>query len=108
MKILQICKEALPIVVMIALIPFIENDYLLAVIYLIGSMILLSIRKQKYDIAVFIFGLIVLTISESFFILTGVEVFKRTSLFGLMPIWLPFLWAYAFVAIKRSIRIIES
>jgi hypothetical protein len=25
-----------------------------------------------------------------------------------MPLWLPFLWAYAFVVIKRAIRIIEK
>jgi hypothetical protein len=47
-------------------------------------------------------------ISESIFISTGVEKFERNSLFGLMPIWLPFLWAYGFIAIKRAVHIIEK
>ncbi len=34
MKILKIIGEALPVVAMIALIPFVTNDYLLAMIYL--------------------------------------------------------------------------
>lgn len=46
-------------------------------------------------------------IFESIFILTGVEVFQRNSLFGIMPLWLPFLWAYGFIAIKRTIRILD-
>jgi len=36
-----------------------------------------------------------------------VETFVRNSLFGLMPLWLPFLWGYGFVAIKRGIKILE-
>jgi hypothetical protein len=48
------------------------------------------------------FGFIFMTLSEYLFISTGVEVFERDSLFGLMPLWLPFLWGYGFVVIKRS------
>ncbi len=47
-------------------------------------------------------------ISEYLFIKTGVETFTRNSLFGLMPLWLPFLWAYAFVVIKRAIKILDK
>jgi hypothetical protein len=46
--------------------------------------------------------------SEYFFISTGVETFARNSLFGLMPLWLPFLWAYAFVVIKRAVIILSK
>jgi hypothetical protein len=49
-----------------------------------------------------------MTFFECIFILTGVETFIRNSLFGIMPLWLPFLWAYGFVVIKRAIAIIES
>ena len=40
---------------------------------------------------------------EYFFIKTGVKTFNRNTLFNIMPLWLPFLWAYVFVAIKRII-----
>ena len=46
-------------------------------------------------------------LSEMIFISTGVEIFVRNTLFGLMPLWLPFLWGYGFVAIKRGIKILE-
>ena len=46
-------------------------------------------------------------ISEAIFISTGVETFIRNSLFGLMPLWLPFLWGYCFVAMKRAIKILN-
>jgi hypothetical protein len=45
---------------------------------------------------------------EYLFISTGVETFNRNSLFGIMPLWLPLLWAYAFVAIKRSVILLNS
>lgn len=47
-------------------------------------------------------------ISEYFFISTGVEIFLRHSLFGIMPVWLPVLWAYGFVVISRSLKILET
>ncbi len=46
--------------------------------------------------------------SEYVFCSTGVETFVRNSLFGLMPIWLPFLWGYGFIAIKRSVLILDK
>lgn len=53
------------------------------------------------------FGFFIMFAFECLFISTGVEVFRRDSLFGIMPLWLPFLWAYGFVAIKRSIDILN-
>ena len=46
-------------------------------------------------------------IAEYFFVSTGAETFLRKSLFGIMPLWLPFIWAYAFVAMKRAINILN-
>ena len=54
-----------------------------------------------------IFGLIIMIIAEYFFIKTGVETFNRNSLVGVMPLWLPFLWGYAFIAIKRAIGVLK-
>jgi hypothetical protein len=55
---------------------------------------------------VLIFGFFIMIVAEYFFVMTGVETFRRNTLFGLMPLWLPFLWAYGYVAIKRAIEIL--
>ncbi len=77
--------------------------------YYIAIIIISLLKKwERGDITVLLFGFFALTVSEYFFILTGVETFTRTSLLGVMPLWLPFLWGYAFVAIKRAIKILEQ
>ena len=106
-KILNIVVETIPIMLMIALVPFINNDYILSIIFIIIIAISLSIKYEKKDFTFLIFGLVALTISEYIFISTGVETFNRRTLFNIMPLWLPLLWAYAFVAIKRAINILK-
>ena len=107
-KILPIGFYSLPILVMIGLIPLILNDYVLTIMYGLLIVALLSFKSERNDIIALIFGFAGITISEYFFVSTGVETFLRTSLFGIMPLWLPFLWAYTFVTIKRSLRILDS
>jgi hypothetical protein len=107
-KILQIFLNTIPIIIMIAFIPVFKNDYALTGIYFLIIFISFAIRYEKKDYLFFIFGFIIMIISEYFFISTGVETFMRNSLFGLMPLWLPFLWAYGFVAIKRAIIILDK
>jgi hypothetical protein len=105
-KTLAIIKEALPVIIMIGLIPLIVNDYFLTLLYIIIIVISFSLKRQRNDLVIFIFGFCIMIVSEFFFINTGVENFNRLSLFGIMPLWLPFLWGYAFVAIKRSVLIL--
>ena len=93
---------------MVLLIPLIANDYYLAATYIAITVISFLIKRERNDVFIFFFGLIVMTTSETFFLMTGVETFSRNTLFGIMPIWLPLLWAYGFVAIKRGVRILES
>ena len=100
--------NALPILVMISLIPFVKNDFLLTAIYILIIGLALAIKREPKDITILFFGFFVMIISEYFFISTGVETFNRNSLLGLMPLWLPFLWAYGFVAIKRGVKILEK
>jgi hypothetical protein len=96
------------IVAMIAIIPFIQNDFIIAGIYTAFALVTLAIKRQKNDLVFLAFGFICLFISEYFFISTGVETFNRHTLLGVMPFWLPFLWAYAFMVIGRCIRILDS
>lgn len=106
-KIINIVLNIIPILVMIGLIPIIQNDYLLTVVYIVIILVSFWIKKEKGDIFIFIFGFFAMIISEMIFVSTGVEVFVRNTLFGLMPLWLPFLWGYGFIAIKRGLKILE-
>ncbi len=64
---------------------------------------IIILKKEKMEEYIFLAGFGLMIIFENLFISTGVEVFVRKSLFGLMPLWLPFLWGYGFVAIKRTV-----
>ncbi len=107
-KIRNISLQALPILIMIGLIPLVLSDILLTGLYIIISIIALKIQKEKHDLLIYAIGFFFMLISETLFISTGVETFQRNSLFGIMPLWLPFLWAYGFIAIRRAIHIIEK
>jgi hypothetical protein len=106
-KIKMIGLYALTIGAMIALISVISSDYILALVYVVVAATVLTIKPERHDYAAYLLGLIGITISEYFFISTGVETFSRISLFGVMPLWLPFLWAFAFVLIKRTLHLLD-
>jgi hypothetical protein len=104
----KILLNALPVLLMIGLIPIIANDYVLTLLYIALIALFLKIKFMKGETLVFLFGFFAMMISEYVFISTGAEVFVRNSLFGVMPLWLPFLWGYSFIAIKRSIKVLNS
>ncbi len=97
----------IPIALMIGSIPWVVDDYMLTVVYAACIAGLLSVKSEDHDVLALVFGFAAITVSESFFVSTGVETFTRNSLFGIMPLWLPFLWAYAFLTIKRCLRILD-
>ncbi len=107
-KIKHIFFNALPILVMIGLIPFVANDYVLAALYAVIILIAFFIKRMSHDIFIFVFGFFTMIACEYLFVSTGVETFIRNSLFGLMPLWPPFLWGYSFVAIKRSVALLGA
>jgi hypothetical protein len=106
-KIFKIFLNTIPVLVMIGLIPVVQNDYSLTFLYVGIIFMSFYIKKIKGDARVFLFGFFAMILSELVFISTGVETFTRNTLFGLMPIWLPFLWGYSFVVIKRGLKILE-
>ncbi len=99
---------AIPILGMIALIPLVKNDAALLGMYVLIVAGTFAIRYDKRDVIFFLFGLVLLTMSEFVFISTGVEVFERSWLIFGMPIWLPVLWGYAFIMIRRAIVALEE
>ncbi len=104
----RIIIQAIPIALMLSLIPLVENEFILTGLYTITIAIAFFLQLEKRDMFIFIFGILIMTLCEYLFVSTGVETFTRTTLLGVMPLWLPLLWGYAFVAIKRSIRILEE
>ncbi len=106
--VLKLFLQAVPIIVMIGLIPLVQNDILLAGVYALIIAASFVMKYEKNDVIFLVFGFFTLLISEYFFVSTGVEVFLRNSLFGVMPLWLPVLWGYAFVAMRRGIVILEN
>jgi hypothetical protein len=104
----KIFLNAIPVLIMIGLIPYVSNDYILTGVYIVIIAITLFIKIERNDLLILIFGFLIMTASEYLFVSTGVETFNRNSLLSLMPLWLPFLWSYGFVAIKRSALILNS
>jgi hypothetical protein len=105
-KIYLIFLNAVPILIMIGLIPLVRNDYLLAIFDIAVIVVALAIKLERNEITILIAGFFIMIISEYLFVSTGVETFVRHSLFGIMSLWLPILWAYGFVAIKRGVEIL--
>lgn len=92
---------------MVGLIPLIKNDYVLTGVYVAIILFAFVLKKQKGDLVFLTVGFLAMIFFEWIFISTGVETFVRNSLFGIMPLWLPFLWAYAFVVMRRAVKILE-
>lgn len=104
----EIFYNALPILGMIGLVPLILNDYILAIICTVIILVAFWVKRSKRDISIFAVGFFIMIFVEWLFINTGVETFNRNSLLGIMPIWLPIIWGYGFVSIKRLIEIINQ
>lgn len=107
-KVLPITLNLIPIAGMLGCIPLVANDLVLAGIYVLISAVAFTVHRERSDLTVFVFGFFVMIAAEYFFILTGVETFNRVSFLGVMPLWLPFLWAYGFVAMKRAVVILGT
>ena len=104
----RIVANALPVVGMILLVPFIGDDYVLTAIYIVIILIALTIKKNKKERVFLAFGFIASFIAEALFVSTGVETFERDSLFGIMPLWLPVLWAYIFMTMRRALEALNA
>lgn len=107
-KVKKIFLNSVPILLMVSLIPLITNDFILTLAFLLIIGISFAVKKTRNEWTIFTTGFLLMIIFEYLFVSTGVELFRRNSLLGIMPIWLPFLWAYGFVAISRAVKILEQ
>jgi len=107
-SIIKIFAYLLLVAFFILLVPFFKNDYILSLIYIVLIGIYFIVDYVKKDYLFLLFGLIGMTLSEILFISTGVESFIRNSLFNMIPLWLPLLWAFAFIIMRRIITELEK
>jgi|SRR3989344_3713637 len=96
----KIIPNIVPILIMIGLIPFFTNDYYLLLSYTILIVVFLKVHYEKNEYRLLLAGIIFMFIAEYIFISTGVEIFTSKTLVN-MPIWLPILWGYGFIAMRR-------
>ena len=79
----KIFIQALPILLMIALIPYVENDYLLTAIYAGIILVALFLKRTHHDILIFCVGFVGMIVSEYFFVLSGYHSSGGTVLWSL-------------------------
>lgn len=96
----KIILNLISIIIMIGLIPILINDYLLLLVYIVIIIVSLKMHYEKNEYRLLIAGIIFMFLAELFFISTKVETFTSQTLIN-MPIWLPVLWGYGFIIIKR-------
>jgi len=98
----------LSILLMVALIPYITSDFGLGMIYISVAAATFLLGKDKKEVLFFVLGFVLLTFAEVWFVATGVETFNRDTLFLGIPLWLPILWGYAFMMIRRGIHALDD
>lgn len=99
---IPIFLETLPLLIGIFLTYlFWKNNIILLAVYLIAISIILKIKYQRGDLSAlfygFIIGLIVETIGTS---VSHYQSFANPDFLGI-PMWLPIVWAYGFMLMKR-------
>lgn len=101
-KLPKVFLETLPILFGILLsYLFWQNNVLLFAVYLVLSLGLMYFHRDKNELMIFIYGIIIGAIVE----VTGTKVSGYQSFtnpdVGGIPLWLPIAWGYGFVAMKR-------
>ena len=98
----KIFLETLPILFGILLsYLFWRNNLLLFVIYLVLTSGLVYFHKDKTEYIIFVYGVIIGAIVEIIGTqVSGYQSFTKPDFAGI-PMWLPIVWGYGFVAMKR-------
>ena len=105
----KIFQETLPILFGIVLsYLFWRNNVLLFSLYLALTLILIYLHKDRTEITVFIYGILVGTLVEVLGTqVSGYQSFSQPD-FGGIPMWLPLAWGYGFVAMARIGAILRN
>ena len=108
-KIAKVFIETLPILFGILFsYLFWQNSFLLFAIYIILSVVLILWRGDNSEFTIFIYGIIIGGLVEVIGTqVSGYQSFAEPDFLGI-PIWLPIVWGYGFVAMKRIGIILKS
>jgi len=108
-KISKIFLETLPVFGGILLsYLFWQNNLLLFTIYLTLTFGLIYLHKDKSEFLIFAYGVIIGIIIEVVGTsISGYQSFTNPDFLGI-PIWLPVVWGYGFIAMKRISLIIKD
>lgn len=98
----QIFIETLPILLGIILSYLLwRNSMLLFLVYLILTVGLILWRRDKKEFIIFGYGILIGFIVETIGTqISGYQSFTEPDFLGI-PLWLPIVWGYGFVAMKR-------
>ena len=97
----KIILELVPIaLIMIFVFLFYLNNLILTLLILAVIIVSLLVNFQKHEVWIMIIGTPIIMIIEYLLVRSGAESFSNPVVFGL-PIWLPFIWAYGLVVMKR-------
>ena len=101
-KLTKVFIETLPILFGIFLsYLFWQDNVLLLIIYLVLTLGLIYFHKDKPEFIIFAYGILIGAIVEVIGTqISGYQSFTKPD-FGGIPIWLPIVWGYGFVAMKR-------
>ena len=78
-----------------------QNNVLLFTIYLILTLGLIYSHKDKTEFVIFAYGILIGAIVEVVGTqISGYQSFVKPD-FGGIPMWIPIVWGYGFVAMKR-------
>ncbi len=81
---------------------------MLCIIYLVLSVTLISLHKNKTELIIFAYGIVIgLFVEVLGTKVSGYESFGQPDFLGI-PVWLPVAWGYGFVAMKRIGAILDS
>ena len=108
-RLLKVLIETLPILFGILLsYLFWQSNVLLFIIYFVLTLGLIYFHKDKTELVVFIYGILIGTIVEVIGTqISGYQSFTKPD-FGGIPMWLPIVWGYGFVAMKRIGFVLED
>ncbi len=98
----EVISETVPILFGILLsYLFWRNNILLAIIYLAFTVGLILWHKDSTEFFIFVYGIIIGALVETVGTqISGYQSFAKPDFAGI-PMWLPIVWGYGFVAMKR-------
>ena len=99
-----IALAVIPALIMIGLIATLRDEVLVSGLFVVIIAISLAVHYERHDWIFILIGFFIYPVFEYLFVSTGLEVFSERGLLGVMPLWMPLLWAWGAVAIKRVLH----